>query len=47
MLEESPNISGWNGHEDGAINHDHYVYGSPKQYEKIKGKWVLRSPIEQ
>ncbi len=47
MLEESPDLAGWKGHEDGAINHDHYVYGSPKQYEKIKGKWVLRSPVEQ
>jgi hypothetical protein len=27
--------------EDGAINHDHYIYGGPKKYHKVKGKWVL------
>jgi hypothetical protein len=31
--------------EDGAINHDHYVYGGPKKYRKVKGKWVLLPPL--
>jgi hypothetical protein len=26
--------------EDAAINHDHYVYGGPKKYKKVKGKWI-------
>ena len=27
--------------EDAAINHDHYLYGSPKKYVKAKSRWVL------
>jgi hypothetical protein len=30
--------------EDGSINLDHYVYGSPKRYRKVRGKWV---PIQR
>lgn len=41
MLEETPEVAGWEGHEDGAINHDHYVYGCAKKYEKKNGEWVL------
>lgn len=40
MLEPTPVFSDWEGREDGAINHDHYVYGSPKKWEKKKGAWV-------
>ena len=25
--------------EDGSLNHDHYVYGTPKKYQKSGGKW--------
>lgn len=28
------------GREDGAINHDHYIYGGPKKFEKVNGEWV-------
>ena len=45
MLEPTPDVEGWEGHEDGAINHDHYVYGCPKKYEKINGEWVLLPPL--
>jgi hypothetical protein len=47
MLRETPNVEGWEGHEDGALNHDHYIYGGPKQYEKVKGKWVLLPGLEK
>ena len=30
--------------EDAAINHDHYLYGTPKKYLKKRGKWVLAEP---
>jgi len=43
MLEPTPEIDGFKGHEDGAINHDHYIYGSPKKYAKRGGQWV---PVE-
>lgn len=29
LLEETPTVAGF-GHADGARNHDHYIYGSPK-----------------
>ncbi len=31
---------------DGVVNHDHYIYGGPKKYSKVKGKWVLQPPQE-
>jgi hypothetical protein len=31
---------------DGVVNHDHYVYGGPKKYRKVKGKWTLQPPLE-
>ena len=30
----------WKGREDGAVNHDHYIYGTPKKWMKRNGKWV-------
>jgi hypothetical protein len=33
--------------EDLAINHDHYLYGGPKKYAKVKGKWVLQPPLDE
>ena len=33
------------GPEDGAINHDHYLYGGPKKWMKRKGKWVEAPPL--
>jgi hypothetical protein len=35
----------WKGHEDGAINHDHYVYGTPKKFMPRKGEWVEAPPV--
>jgi hypothetical protein len=40
MLEPTPDVPGWEGREDGAINHDHYIYGAPKKYRKQGGDWV-------
>ncbi|MHB8519685.1 MAG: hypothetical protein ACYDH9_02895 [Limisphaerales bacterium] len=28
------------GPEDGAINHDHYLHGTPKKWIKRNGKWI-------
>ncbi len=46
LLEPTPKIRGWKGDEDGALNHDHYVYGGPKKYHKVDGEWVPISPDE-
>jgi len=46
MLDPTPDVAGWEGVEDGVLNHDHYIYGCPKKYEKKKGEWVLSPPIE-
>ncbi|MCP5521890.1 MAG: hypothetical protein H7A46_10130 [Verrucomicrobiales bacterium] len=35
----------WVGHEDGAINHDHYIYGCPKKWVKKDGEWVEAPPL--
>jgi len=35
------------GPEDGAINHDHYIYGCPKKWMKRKGKWVETPPLPE
>jgi hypothetical protein len=35
------------GHEDGAINHDHYIYGGPKKWMKQNGKWVETPPLPE
>jgi hypothetical protein len=40
MLEPTPHDPAFVGHEDSGINHDHYLYGLPKQTIKVKGKWV-------
>ena len=45
MLAPAADDSSWEGHEDGAINHDHYVYGSPKKWVKQRGKWVKSPPL--
>jgi len=31
---------------DAVVNHDHYIYGGPKKYKKVKGKWRLQPPLE-
>ena len=35
------------GHEDGAINHDHYVYGGPKKWVRRGGRWVEAPPLPE
>jgi hypothetical protein len=44
MLEPTPSDAGPVLPEDAAINHDHYLYGTPKKYLKKRGKWVLAEP---
>jgi hypothetical protein len=45
MLEPTPHDPACVGHEDSGINHDHYLYGLPKQTIKVKGKWVDAPPL--
>ncbi len=40
MLRPTVPDPDWKGHEDGGINHDHYISGGPKQWVKVKGKYV-------
>ena len=37
----------WKGREDGAVNHDHYIYGAPKKMMKRKGRWVETPPLPE
>jgi hypothetical protein len=41
MLRPTPKDSKFDLPEDAAINHDHYLYGTPKRYVKAKGSWTL------
>jgi hypothetical protein len=41
MLRPTPKDARFELPEDAAINHDHYLYGTPKKYVKRKGQWVL------
>jgi hypothetical protein len=45
MLCPTPHDPDWKGHEDGGINHDHYIYGCPKKWIKVKGKYVEAPPL--
>jgi hypothetical protein len=46
MLDPTPIDPGFKGQTDGAINHDHYVYGAPRKFEKVAGQWVPAAPEE-
>lgn len=35
----------WKGYEDGGINHDHYLYGCPKKWIKVKGEYIEAPPL--
>jgi hypothetical protein len=35
------------GPEDGVLNHDHYIYGTPKHHIKKGGKWVPAPPLPE
>ena len=45
MLRPWPHDPDWKGHEATGINHDHYLYGVPKNVIKVKGKWVDAPPL--
>ena len=45
MLRPTVVSDDWQGHEDGGINHDHYVSGGPKKWIKRGGKWVEAPPL--
>lgn len=45
MLKPWPHDPEWKGHEDGGINHDHYIYGCPKKWMKRNGEWVETPPL--
>lgn len=41
LLDPTPDDPTFDGHEDDSLNLDHYLYGAPKRYKKVRGKWVL------
>jgi len=41
MLAPTPGDPDLQLPEDAAINHDHYLSGTPKKYVKRRGQWVL------
>jgi hypothetical protein len=45
MLRPWPHDPDWKSHEDEAINHDHYLYGCPKKWIKVKGQYVEAPPL--
>lgn len=47
MLRPPVEDPAFQGREDGAINHDHYVYGTPKKWMKRDGKWVETPPVPE
>lgn len=47
MLQAAPGRAEGPGHEDGGLNHDHYVYGAPKKWIKVKGKYVEAPPLPE
>jgi hypothetical protein len=46
MLQPTPADPDYEGREDGSLNHDHYAYGAPKKYKKVRGKWVMKREDE-
>ncbi|HXR07991.1 MAG TPA: hypothetical protein VN765_11715 [Candidatus Acidoferrum sp.] len=42
-----PADPGFVGPADGAINHDHYLYGGPKKWVKRRGQWVEAPPLPE
>jgi hypothetical protein len=45
MLRPAPRDAGGRSPADMAINLDHYLYGVPKDYIKVKGKYVEAPPL--
>ncbi|MGZ8899438.1 MAG: hypothetical protein ACXW3Z_05020 [Limisphaerales bacterium] len=46
LLRPTPHDPNFEGHEDGSLNHDYYVYGGQKKYHKVDGEWVPINPAE-
>lgn len=46
LLEPTPYDPGFEGREDGSLNHDYYAYGGSRKYKKVGGKWVLKREDE-
>ena len=47
MLTPTPHNPDGSGHEDGGINHDHYIYGCPKKWIKVNGKYEEAPPLPE
>jgi hypothetical protein len=47
LLQPPVSDPGWKTREDGARNHDHYIYGSPKKWEQQKEQWVEAKPLPE
>ncbi|HEV2327474.1 MAG TPA: hypothetical protein VGY56_01650 [Verrucomicrobiae bacterium] len=45
ILKLLPRERRWKSPEDGAINHDHYIYGCPKKWIKVKGQYIEAPPL--
>lgn len=45
MVRPSPVDRDFNSPADAALNHDHYLYGSPKRWIQVKGKWIAAPPL--
>ena len=46
MLEPTPKDPDYAGREDGSVNHDFYVYGGTRKYEKRGKQWKLKGDNE-
>lgn len=42
-----PADASFEGPEDGVINHDHYIYGTPKRHVKKGERWVPAPPLPE
>lgn len=40
-----PEDPDWQSPPDAAINHDHYLYGCPKKWIKVKGQYIEAPPL--
>jgi len=47
MLEPTAFSPEWKSASDAALNHDHYLYGSPKKWIKVKGEYVAAPPLPE
>lgn len=47
LLDPPVNDPNWKTRPDGALNHDHYIYGAPKKFVERKGRWVEAPPLPE